>query len=54
METYFKSGMAKSPSPQRPSKIGGMNSPAAGGSGRGPRASQLGRENSADHGKMYG
>lgn len=45
METYFKSGVAKSPSPQRPSKIGGY-SPHAGGSGRGARG--LGRDSSAD------
>ena len=25
MSTYFKSGVAKSPSPQRPSKLGGMS-----------------------------
>lgn len=41
VSTYFKSGAAKSPSPQRPSKIGGY-SPNAGSSGRGPRSSGLG------------
>lgn len=44
MSAYFKSGAAKSPSPQRPSKM--AYSPGA--SGRGNRSSGLGRDSSAD------
>jgi hypothetical protein len=43
MSTYFKSGMAKSPSPQRPSKLGGMSPSYPKGRGSG-----MARDSSAD------